>query len=571
MAMDIPMFHFDVRPVPQPYQSPYVQSMAQLIGAGDRYQADAIQQSAAARARGVENIGHEVGGTLMDYAKYELAQRSPVVQLQKLKVQKELEDMADDDLIQKTVAANGGDVDKALGTLRQSGNVSVTAISKLQKMADDSRNAALKSSHDTLTYKSDILKQAGQMYPEAPAKPDDPDQVSKFTSQYAEVYPSLVSTVGPQFAPNLPKPDDPDLVNKVDVLRKWGLSASEAIRLQTAGLAKIAEARREKEDVRKANDADQKGISLRLSTAQNQDDWNTILTESKAQGVDPSVLARFPVEFSPKAVNTARVLASGKPDEPGKPGTLENYIEEWAKEHNTTADKIASPELLKLRKDYAVSGHIFSVAAGDIPDDKVNDYVKVITENPAAYRGLTETMKSRLMVPLAKAGFKGFDAPTQANVISANNARTRELNKIDRDVTQKLMTPAEAEPLRQRVEANYKLALGQAAPAPPVQAPNLRPILGDDAVVLPPTPVPPGTRGAAPLPAVAPPTETPTPASTTPAPASAPARQPGSQYVIPPPMGPEDVLKGLKPGYYKLTDGTKWKVNRDGSIVKAPK
>ena len=48
-------------------------------------------------------------------------------------------------------------------------------------------------------------------------------------------------------------------------------------------------------------------------------------------------------------------------------------------------------------------------------------------------------------------------------------------------------------------------------------------------------------------------------------------REPGSQYVIPPPMKTEDVLKGMKPGYYKLNDGTRWKVNRDGSIVKAPK
>ena len=35
-------------------------------------------------------------------------------------------------------------------------------------------------------------------------------------------------------------------------------------------------------------------------------------------------------------------------------------------------------------------------------------------------------------------------------------------------------------------------------------------------------------------------------------------------------MGPQDLLKGMKPGKYKLSDGTKWQVNRDGSVVKAP-
>ena len=178
----------------------------------------------------------------------------------------------------------------------------------------------------------------------------------------------------------------------------------------------------------KADEHHTAATGLFLTTAQNQGDWDKYLADAKARGASDAVLAQFPTEFSPQALNIARVLAQGKPDEPAKAGTLEDYMAKWAKEHgNVPVSSIAGEQLLKLRKQYAEAGHITNVAGGDITDAMVPDYVKVITENPGAYRGLTETAKSRLMVPLAKAGFTGFDAPTQASVTSANNVRGRAL------------------------------------------------------------------------------------------------------------------------------------------------
>jgi hypothetical protein len=672
MAMDIPMFHFDVRPVPQPYQSPYVQSMAQLIGAGDRYQAEAIQQSAAARAKGVEAIGSNVGGTLMDYAKYELAQRSPVVQLQKLKVQKEMEDMADDDLIQKTVASNGGDVEKALGALRQSGNVSVSAISKLQKMADESRNAALKSQHDTLNYQSDVLKQMNQMVPDAPDKPDDVDQMTAYRESYRRARPNITALVGQKFSAGLPDPDDPDLLNKLNEVKKWGTTATQATQIQRVGIAKAELALNEKRDQAKADEHNTSATGLFLTTAQNQGDWDKYLADAKARGASDAVLAQFPKEFSPQALNVARVLAQGKPDEPPKAGTLEDTIQRWAKEHGTTPDKIADEQVLKLVKDYHQATHV-SDGTANLTPQQIQGYVDVLKAHPGAYNHLTETLRGQLMVPLAQAGFKDFDAPTQQQVTAATNRRASDLDRLARDKANGVydQDPQGLAERQARIDANYRIAMGQAGattaapfkptPFDPRAAPAAPPVvapLADGALpTLPPRPS--GGRAAPATPTPAPyglredgtpkgdgflgllkrkdggvsseisisvgidgkeveiPTMVPTlsksevdwllsndiknpqniPApikdkaiafarqrikdglspfagpdeSPQAAPAAPAAREPGSQYVIPPPPGPAELLKGMKPSKYTLTDGSRWRVNRDGTIVKLNK
>lgn len=83
--------------------------------------------------------------------------------------------------------------------------------------------------------------------------------------------------------------------------------------------------------------------------------------------------------------------------------------------HNRATEATAAGNLnvarenLKLRKQELT----YSSGGGPVtPED--NEMVKAIMANPAIYAGLTPTAKTKLAVPLAKAGFSGFGADGKA-------------------------------------------------------------------------------------------------------------------------------------------------------------
>jgi hypothetical protein len=325
-----------------------------------------------------------------------------------------------------------------------------------------------------------------------------------------------------------------------------------------------------------------------------------------------------------------------------------------------------------------MAGHIQDLRPDDIKPEDLPTIIQTLKDNPSLYGGLTETMRGKLIVPLARAGFTGFGAASPQAIITADARRTRELNKIDSDLGQKLISPDTAATLRNRTEASFNLATqGGKAGAAPFDPNNQKPFFAQ-----PPAPaqplalnpdLPAPAPGGLPRPAPAPTTAAPVP-TVTPTPSAAPDRstwgprpdgsskgmgflgvfktpsgQDVSEYSVgvniggkemdvpslvptltsdevqatlkaandqkPPPQSviekaaayakqriaqgkpvfaqdgeqqlrtditapgkqaapssatPQSLLKGKAPGHYTLTDGSKWVVNRNGTVAAEP-
>jgi hypothetical protein len=478
--MPTSLFQFHQPPKAQPYQSRYSGAIANLVGAGDRARAQALQVAGDASARMVGDLGQQIGTTLAQFAKHKMQTEDPQYKLDQVRLRKLQEEEQDDTLLRRALAANGGDPEKALEALRGQGQIGVNAASKLQKQVTDARRSALDDQHKQLTFLKDRIDIAAKLLPALPEKADDPTALEAFRGAYATVLPQLRATVGKELSQHTPEPDAPDLLARVGTMLDWGTTASQRLEARRVALDLARQGVEGSKDARAADEYFTKALGTWLSTVDSQEEWDQALKETKALGAKAETLAKFGLQWSPEAAARATTFTGKEP-----------------KLHPVTVPGVDGP-VRKLVGEEDLKRGVKTYVAPNKP--------------PA----------SAVLTPASRASIEQWR--TEALLKLTELARAT-------DPYKPAPTPEQLAEARGIIERSYLAQIGRTAPA----MPPMQPVASHGA---PPPAVP-----------VAPP-------------------KPAANVAAPPAV--VSMLKGQKPGIYKLSDGTAWTLKADGTITSAP-
>lgn len=143
---------------------------------------------------------------------------------------------------------------------------------------------------------------------------------------------------------------------------------------------------------------------------------------------------------------------------PVRGGTIEDAMATWAREHNTTPDKMTFADKMAVRKQFEGAGR----EDAGFSADELASYVSTVMQNPSVYADLTATVKTALAPKLAAAGFTEFRTP--ANIGAAERWKQNALSALEKEKREGVgpykMSDEDYKAAKDRIEESYKLQTG---------------------------------------------------------------------------------------------------------------
>jgi hypothetical protein len=439
----------------EPYRNPWGPTLTNLVGGADRARAAATMASGQAIAAGAQQIGAETGATLNNLVRLKLDQprrEAEQIQLARLK-----RDEGDDQAARDAFTEAGGDPDAAVGLLEQKG--AYIPAMKIRGQLQQQRVQALDVLGKQLKVNEDRLTQASQLLQGVP-KAQDP------ATAYTNVLPQVRQLVGDNLGAKLPDQYDPNVVNTAVT---WGMKAVDVSRMQRDAATAAYQGLRGAVTRVELQDRLTKSLATSALTAENQDDWDRIRQTASQFGDDAkTVLSKFPEQWSPALADTARTML--KPVE-----SPTKYRESTVLATVNGKPTITLAGFDPERNAYFAPGETEHPLADARPvpaadsltarDDA--EIVKAVQANPAIWNDLTETVKSRVLPGLSRAG--GFTPPPKtdrgASAATAERWRMNALKKVDDDLNLSVITADQATAQRAAIEQSYKVQLGNPPPS----------------------------------------------------------------------------------------------------------
>jgi hypothetical protein len=501
----------------EPYRSPNTTTIANLIGGADEARAEGIRRSGAAIAQGVESVGNLAGATANNLVRLKLDE--PRRQLEQLQLSEAQRAHQDDLDARDAFTQAQGDPDKAVALLEQKGNYHVSM--KLRSELNQQRLRDIETQGHLLDNTEKRLGQVTQLMQAVETDPDPP-------TAYKRVVTAARQYAGPQLAATIPDEYDPSTVAQ---LKTWGMKSVDYARTRRDAATTAAEGLRSAVTRIELNDKMTTALAQYAQTIDNQDEWTNARQEMVhiSGDVASDVLKKFPEVWTPDLKTQAQKYLA--PNGFAKTETV-SYTGDDGKTHITEA------AWNKTSNEWFAAGDATTPLANVRKFDKdpatgridVPALTQAVLEHPEAFNDLTDTAKTQLWPGLAKAGFQRPDRPDRgASVASAERWKQRAMSDLDKERRDEArmprqMTDEEYKAKAAAIEQSYQLQVGKPTAA------RL---------------TPPPTNGVG---------NQSTPTAGAPKPITAPPAV-------------QQTLKGQRPGHYKLTDGSVWTLNADGTIT----
>ena len=328
------------------------QDRARAIETGGQAAANAALASGQASAQ----IGQVVGNTLANLVQipeqkkaYELHHQEQALRTRQ--VDEATKQYQQKDLIDKVMQKTGGDPEATLRELRQADPGAAETFSTHLHTA---RMSALDESAKQLDVTGKALNTARQLLPVRPTDPKDEAGQVIYRQQYKDARDGISKIIGPDLSKSLPDPTDPELFTKVQQLEEWGMTQAQVLQQRRLALQIAQDGVKAQQEGRNADAYHTKALGTYLSTAQSQEEWTQAIQNAKHMGASDETLAKFGEAFSPEAVQRAGTLGQVKVDKV-TPGTPEDAIVTWAKEHNRPVQSLSLVEKNRIRSQYAAA------------------------------------------------------------------------------------------------------------------------------------------------------------------------------------------------------------------------
>jgi hypothetical protein len=293
-------------PPPRPfYRNPYVGTLAELAGAPQQIEAQRVLRDSAIHGQMAEQIGAIGTNTLDALMRYRADQpRRELLAAQaehaRIETATARRGQQEDQAIRTAMVNNGGDVESALAELRTSGDIGVTAATKLQKQITDARMSDLRTQDETLKATQAKLTQASQFLRGVEDRPEE-----ERADAYTQIVPHVRAIVGPDLGKMLPDEYDPSVVGQAIT---WGETAQQTLERRRAALEAARQAQVSAKNDRDKDEYYTKSLGNWLSTVESQDEWDAALKFAKEQGAPDITLQKFGTEFSDEAKTRAEQL-----------------------------------------------------------------------------------------------------------------------------------------------------------------------------------------------------------------------------------------------------------------------
>jgi hypothetical protein len=335
------------------------------------------------------------------------------------------------------------------------------------------------------------------------------------------------------------------------------MAAGQATELRARGLADLKAAHLVTDDAVKRQDLYRSSLAKWLSTAKTPEDWTAVTQNASDLGIPKETIAEFG-EWAPDAParaadmvltpseRTARIKAMAEANEPVQ-GTSEEantyrMFEREARERKG--------EALTAQEKGAIWARARSVTTSAASKEGMDSaekrrLTKAVLDKPSIWRDLTQTVKSAIAADLYEKDFR-FPAPENDG---AERWRQTQRSVVQKEFRETGITAEERDLEFRRIEDSYRIQTGQDPLTEEQWQTSLR-------TSRPPSP---------------PPTPGPTPTfGTGSRPTTGAGQRPQSDIQLPAGPIPADItglLKGQKPGKYKMDDGTIWQLSASGAIT----
>lgn len=360
-----------------PYTSPHAGNVARLMLASGEAQARAAEQSGAAWAGGIQQLGNIAANSVASLARYH--EEQPFRDYQKLALDDATRTIQHKNLIDQAWNDAGGDPEKAIKLLEDGHNAHAAMAVRAEVAAQ--RKTTLESYAAQLTVAEKRLKVAGDLFPTPPTEseleaqpqaavgkwaldayrggdnqPGDPEHpaVAAYRETYKAVLPQLHQVLGDELGAALPDPDDPNLITRARKASEWGQTAAEKIAGHRAAIASARLAIDAGKDRREQAKYYTESVGHALSVASNQQEWTGALQSARAMGAPDQVLAQFPTTWSAEAQKKATTMRLDAKEEfaiqnPGMivPGASTEYNDwnaAYAKKHSELGRDLTEAE-----------------------------------------------------------------------------------------------------------------------------------------------------------------------------------------------------------------------------------
>jgi hypothetical protein len=416
------------RPI-EMFRSRYTPAIAAAIGDEGTARAAGDMQKAQISGNLVGNLTGQATNTLGALLQQQERQSDPRYQADQMKLAQMKREQHDDDMVRQALSETGGDPDEALKTLRSSGQIGVSAATKLQAQVVAARKSANEDAFKTIEGTSKRLALQSQLFQ---GINDDPDPASA----YQRTLPQVKAIWAPELG-KLPETYDPTFVSQAVT---WGETAQQNLERKRAAVLTAKEGLDAAKDARAADEYTTKALGQWLSTVESQDEWTEALASAKKNlGATDATLKKFGPTFSPAAAKRAesftmtpaeRVKASGQG---ANAGSFEDFVGRVAKEKGMPVGALSSKDIEAARKRYQqaddrppVLGSM-NAMYGAVDPEAIADAI-IRGDNPPNIAELGRPVGAAVSSILAKKGYnlsgaKSDWTATQKHLATLNGAQ----------------------------------------------------------------------------------------------------------------------------------------------------